>query len=365
MEFRGRGAMAAAVLAGAVCLLTGCSASDSSEFDFSELVDAPKDLSAWGLFAGDGASQTPAAGVIPYDLETALFSDYAMKLRFVKLPDGQAAQYAASEVFDFPVGTVFAKTFAYPADQREPSADLRLLETRVLVHLESGWMGLPYVWDEAQTAATLRLAGATLNSRWVSAEGVAIDQPYLVPNANQCKGCHKSDVREMLPIGPKARYLNHDYDYGAGRENQLAHWAEAGILNGAPSPHEIEAVPIWDDPATGSLDSRARAYLEINCGHCHNPGGPARTTGLDLSWGQTSPRKLGVMKSPVAAGNGTGDRLFGIVPGRPDDSIMYWRMSSADPGVMMPELGRRMVDTEGLELIREWIESLPPLEPAS
>ncbi|MDX1385143.1 MAG: hypothetical protein R3190_15935, partial [Thermoanaerobaculia bacterium] len=120
-----------------------------------------------------------------------------------------------------------------------------------------------------------------------------------------------------------------------------------------------------DDPATGSLDARARAYLEINCAHCHNPEGPARTTGLDLSWSADEPVDLGVYKFPVAAGRGSGDRLFGIVPGAPEESILIYRMLSLDPGVMMPELGRRRVHEEGVALLEEWIAAMPEPEARS
>jgi len=139
-----------------------------------------------------------------------------------------------------------------------------------------------------------------------------------------------------------------------------------GILEGAPaSPDRAPRVPVWDDPATGSLEDRARTYLEINCAHCHSPGGPGRTTGLDLTWGPQQPVELGVYKYPVAAGRGSGDRLFGIVPGKPDESILMFRLTSLDPGVMMPELGRRMVHEEGVALLRDWIVAMPEPESRS
>ena len=74
----------------------------------------------------------PAEGVIPYDLNSALFSDYAEKFRFVKLPAGTHATYRDADAFEFPVGTVIAKTFAYPRDARDPSKGRRLIETRIL-----------------------------------------------------------------------------------------------------------------------------------------------------------------------------------------------------------------------------------------
>ena len=348
------------LLAAVVVLTTACGrgGSDSVDLEFTNLADAPQQLSAYGLFEGAPREHRPAPGVVPYDLRSALFSDYATKLRFVKLPEGQAARYSAEGAFEFPVGTIIAKTFAYPDDLRRPDAELDLLETRILLHQQSGWIGLPYVWNEEETEATLKVAGTMLHASWTDAAGERVEHDYLVPNANHCKGCHRVSEETTQPIGPKARYLNRDFAYAHGSENQLAYWSRAGILAGAPSPDDARRVPVWDDPATGSLDDRARTYLEINCAHCHNPGGPARTNGLDLTWGPHRPVKLGVYKYPVAAGRGSGDRLYGIVPGEPDASILMFRMTSLDPGVMMPELGRRMVHEEGVELLREWIAAM-------
>ena len=350
----------AAVAAGALVLVAGCSAPDPTAF--TSLADAPRELSAYGLFAGDAALQVPAEGVVPYDLTTPLFSDYAEKLRFVKLPEGTTAAYHEVDAFDFPVGTIIAKTFAYPIDERDPSLGLDLLETRILARLESGWIGLPYVWNEEETEATLRVAGGMLEASWIDATGAQQGHDYLVPNANQCKGCHEATEAGTGPLGPKARFLNRDYAYVDGVRNQLAHWSDAGILSGAATPAEAPLAPAWTDADAGSLDARARGYLDVNCAHCHNPEGPARTTGLDLGWTARNPVDLGVYKFPVAAGRGSGDRLFGIVPGEPEASIMIYRMESLDAGVMMPELGRRMVHTEGIELLREWIAEMPEPE---
>ena len=170
---------------------------------------------------------------MPYDLRSALFSDYAAKFRFVKLPAGQKARYSADHTLEFPVGTVIAKTFAYPADLRRPEQGLDLLETRILIHQSTGWIGLPYVWNEDESEATLRLAGTMLKASLTDAAGERVDHQYLVPNANQCKGCHRVEDDTFEPIGPKARYLNQDFAYAAGAENQLAHWTRVGILDGA------------------------------------------------------------------------------------------------------------------------------------
>ena len=103
---------------------------------------------------------------------------------------------------------------------------------------------------------------------------------------------------------------------------------------------------------------RARAYLEINCAHCHSADGPAKTSGLMLDYHETNPAALGVGKAPVAAGRGSGGRFYGIVPGKPDASIMVYRMEATDPELMMPEMGRKQTHEEGVALVREWIAGM-------
>ena len=316
----------------------------------------PERLSQYGLFVGNGASQQPAEGVIPYGLNSALFTDYAVKYRFVKLPPGMHATYNDRDAFEFPVGTVIAKTFAYPRDARDPAQGRRLIETRILIRKAEGWVGLPYVWNADQTEATLELAGGTQDVQWVHSDGQTRTNNYIIPNANQCKGCHISG-ETVTPIGPKARHLNRDFAYSSGVENQLEHWTRLGALSGAPAAAQAPRLAAWDDPKSGTLEDRARAWLEINCAHCHNPTGPAQL-GAGSAGVAANPTAYGIYKSPVAAGRGSGGREFDIVPGQPDKSILAFRIDSTDAGIMMPELGKRLVHMEGLALVREWIAAM-------
>lgn len=328
----------------------------------------PEQLSAWGLFRGDGSTLEPNPGVIPYDVNTPLFSDYAEKFRTVWMPPGQPAGYSDTDAFDFPVGTILSKTFMYPRDAsasgpRRGSAGnrehrYRLIETRLLVRGENGWVALPYIWNDEGTEATLEIVGSAIPVSWTHPSGTVKQIHYMVPNTNQCLGCHESRKR-MTPLGLKARHLNRDYAYDEGQENQLVRLTRAGYLRGAPELPKVPRNAVWNDPGSGNLESRARAYLDANCGHCHNPTGPAASSGLYLAATEWEPRALGVCKSPVAAGRGSGQgRPFDIVPGKPDLSILPFRMASVDPGIMMPELGRSLVHEEGVQLVREWIAGL-------
>lgn len=319
---------------------------------------APYQLSEYGFFEGNLADQNPIEGVIPYKLNTPLFSDYASKLRFVKLPDGETVDYNDSMVLDFPVGTTIIKTFYYPNDARNPEKGRRLMETRLLIHEDEGWKALPYHWDEAQEDAYLEVAGDVKEVVWKDKNGKKQKIDYTMPNLNQCKSCHSWDGA-MTPIGPSARQLNGDLAYASGTAHQLTHWEEKGILAGLPEDHSsIPSLPKWEDPEDGTIASRARAWLDINCAHCHNPHGPASTSGFFLDIHQDDPSVWGVYKTPVAAGRGSGGLKYDIHPGKPQSSILVYRIGSTDPGVMMPEVGRSLVHKEGLAVVKQWIAEM-------
>ncbi len=289
-------------------------------------------------------------------MNTPLFSDYAEKFRFLYLPPGAKARYRAEGVLDLPVGATLVKTFAYPADLRRPNEAVRYVETRLLIRKRAGWVALTYVWNAGQTEATLKRAGARLDASFIDTQGRRRSVDYAVPNQNQCKECHQL-AKRLVPIGPKARNLNGDFAYPEGRENQLAHWTRVGILTGAPAPAAAARAARWDDPAE-PLEARARAYLDANCAHCHNRKAAASNSGLSLTLEETNGPALGIGKQPVAAGRGAGGLSVSIAPGRPDASILPYRMASTEPGVMMPELSRSLVHDEGLALIRAWIAEM-------
>jgi uncharacterized repeat protein (TIGR03806 family) len=307
------------------------------------LADVPAPtLSAYRLFA-DARGQTPNARVQPYVLASALYSDDAQKQRYVFVPPGLQARYTATGVLEFPVGTTLVKSFGYPDGDM-----LKLIETRLLVRQAQGWVALPYVWNAAQTEATLQRVGARRDVAWVDDSGAAQIVHYAVPNQNQCKGCHALGT-VLSPIGPKARNLN--------IKAQLQSWQQLGILDAAPA--DAPRLPDYAD-SNSPLDLRARAYLDINCAHCHNPAGPASNSGLDLTFENETATARGLYKRPVAAGRGAGAFEFAIVPGKPEQSILLYRMESAEPGVAMPELGRSRVHGAGVALIRDYIAALKP-----
>jgi uncharacterized repeat protein (TIGR03806 family) len=314
-------------------------------------------LSEYGFFDGKINEQRPASDVVPYSLNAPLFSDFAQKLRFVRLPKGASVAYNPDSVFQFPVGTAIIKTFYYANDLRNEKKGRRLIETRLLLHEENGWVALPYVWNDDQTDAELSFAGGDAKVVWRDEKGSKQTLDYVIPNKNQCRGCHERG-EVMTPIGPSARQLNGDFKYAEGTDNQLISWKKRLILRGPPDDmSSVPKVPHYGD-ATAKLNDRARAYLDINCAHCHNLKGQAFTSGLFLDWKTTDSTALGFSKTPVAAGKGSGNLTYDIVKGKPSESILVYRMRSTDAGEMMPELSRKLVHTEGVELIKEWIKSL-------
>lgn len=356
----------------ALALLAACSRPGGVTFHPDE---DPQDLADWGMLRVESGRLKLAEGTIPYELATPLFTDHASKLRTIWIPQGERARYDGAHAFDFPLGTIISKTFYYPLDaegravatQGAAALDdgaldvrhVRLIETRLLVKRETGWVALPYVWNAQGTQAKLkRIGGIEKVSLAPHGGEPGADIAYVIPSSTQCGSCHVPDAatKAMAPLGPSARGLNIPSPFAPGHPNQLQLLAAAGKLAGLPE-QPAPANAVWTD-SSQPLEARARAYLDVNCGHCHNPAGPARTSGLYLDAATHSLREMGLCKPPVAAGQGTGDRLFGIVPGRPDQSILVYRMQSTEPNEMMPEIGRSSVHGGGVALVSAWIGAM-------
>lgn len=354
---------AAFLLAAAVLLLNSCLQGTPKAVVLDVAKQPFEKLSEYGFFKGKVSDLLPNERVIPYELITPLFTDYAFKARFVYVPEGVAAEFDTTQVLQLPVGSCLIKNFYYPEDFQKPEGKRRIIETRLLVHRQSGWDAIDYLWNNEQTDAVLENTGAVTEVNWKHYDGEQRTATYVVPNKNQCKGCHwRNDKAAISPIGPKVRNLNRSLTYSDGEFNQLTYWVKAGILKNAPAPDNYPKIADWKDDKNYTLEQRTRAYLEMNCGHCHNPKGPAYTSGLYLNLENQNAENLGICKAPVAAGKATGGRLYDVVPGQPDNSILVFRMESEDPGIKMPEVGKNLVHKEGVALVREWISSMEQKE---
>ena len=274
----------------------------------------PDRLSDLNLLEWDGERIVYKENVEPYDLNTPLFSDYAVKDRAIFVPEGTTYSYVDNGVFEFPVGTVIVKSFMFPADLREPDQNIDLIETRVLVRFEDDWKAYPYVWDHELGDAVLTVQGEVREISFIDRDGLERTSNYLVPQKNQCKECHEykdeADETLLTPIGPWARHLNRE---GPDGKNQLQRMADDGVLTGLVPLDQVPAA--WDmrelettsvDELSGDdLTRAARSYLDINCAYCHNPSGVnGISSQLFLNHDNEDAFNLGVCKKPGSAGEG-------------------------------------------------------------
>jgi uncharacterized repeat protein (TIGR03806 family) len=297
------------------------------------------------------------------------------------------------------VGTVIAKSFAFP-----DGAEEEIVETRLLIHRPASdggsfWEGMAFRWETDELGnrsdARLAVAGGTASVTWnyedpdpdVTASYVGSTPNYSIPHANQCGSCHINDDKQPgdAPIGPKVRLLNRPMDYGSGPENQLQHWIDAGMLAGAPTltldtsriATNVNRAPRFDVPGdaasiptsepgrlalmtAGEIDEelRVRAWFESNCAHCHNRDGLAQSTGVFFDIFRDVDLNYGICKSPTTAGSSSGGRNFDIVPGAADGSIVSFRVHSVDPSAQMPPIARSVRHDEAVALLDHWIDTI-------
>ncbi len=364
-------------------------------------------LDQYNLFADPADPRSlPNEGGVPYVLNTKLFSDYATKYRVAFVPPGTKAVYMDGQnggnlngTIFFPTGTVIAKTFAFTD---ESAGTEELVETRLLIKRvsESGkafWAGLTYIWQEnadGQRVAELALGGGTRAVSWHYQDATTGEllagstNEYAIPNANQCITCHSNDDLESgsAPIGPKPRNLNRAYSpesafMGASGQgsfpavNQLKYWEDQGILTNVPTLEldgagiatNIERLPHWNLPgdsgeiagSDADVEARLRAYLEVNCQHCHNDRGAASNTGYYLDHYRDVDAGYGVCKKPTATGGGSCGRQHIVVPGNADSSIVACRVADeSDPQRRMPPIARSVAHDESVELLTYWINNV-------
>jgi len=359
----------------------------------------PDLLSEWNFFT-DIRNQVPAEGVIPFEVTSALFTDSALKHRFVTLTKGGRIEYSNDTTrWQSPVGTIYVKTFAYPPNLEDPETDglEQLVETRLISHVaaeddrlscsgaESCWQVHVYVYNDEMTDAICQSGGATVSVEYTDpVDEVQKSVPnYGVPSNGACRRCHGADNTRTL--GPSTGMLNRGNDY-LGEPvppvaNQIDQLYALDMLAPEPPPNDEGVRTTYVDPVSYTADCQtpacfheaARSYLDPNCSHCHAPDGEAKGTGLYLDYTSMDPANAtiedflswGVCRLPTSAGGvkNCGDADFDIVPGDPDNSILLCRINSATPGEMMAPLGRSLVDDDGYDVVRQWIMDLPILFP--
>lgn len=397
-----------------------CGAGKAGTVNFAAAgVNCPT-LDQYQLFAdAQDPRSAPNGRGTPFSLNSKLFSDYSVKYRQVFMPEGATAVYhdakeggavtGANMTFSFPANTIIAKTFTFAdeATGTEVPVETRLLIRRVSSKGHVRWVGLPYIWEtvNGKRVAKLALGGGTAAVHWKTTDvdsgltHTGSTDKYLIPHGNQCLSCHSREDGEpgAAPIGPKARFLNKPYKpesnfvKGAAHpvtgRNQIDWWCSNGLLTGCPTDRgvdpltqiatKLERIPAFNKPGdaghpAGSdedIEARARAWLEVNCQHCHNVRGFAASTGMYLDSIRKVDGTYGICKSPTATGReGTdnGTRHHDINPGNLDDSILPFRIgpTALTPAARMPPLARSVVDEEGYAIVSEWIRDVVVVDEA-
>jgi uncharacterized repeat protein (TIGR03806 family) len=308
-------------------------------------------LSAYNFFEGDLNNLSPTFGVIPYELITPLFTDYAKKKRFIWMPNGVNANYVDDySPIDFPTGSVVIKNFFYYNVQ--PDNSTKIIETRIMYKKETEWDFANYVWNEEQTEAFFTNSGSTVNLTWIEGETIKTTD-YRIPSRAECFTCH-NQLDDPTPIGLRPQNLNKEYNYTEGAANQLRKLSELGYLN-ADLPNNINTVVDWNDN-TQPLEARVRSYLDINCAHCHSDLGHCNYRPMRFAYPLTeNSENIGVCVEPETQFI---PNSYIVKPNDTDLSILYYRLSTTDESFRMPLLGRTINHEEGIQLIEEWINSL-------
>ncbi|MBM3875638.1 MAG: hypothetical protein FJ386_02830 [Verrucomicrobia bacterium] len=336
----------------------------------------PRKLGDTGLFA-DVPSHTPQPALIPYSVNSPLWSDDTHKDRFIALPGLEHIEFTENGAWKFPEAAVLVKTFSLEVETGNP-ASRRRIETRLLVFQQNEWVGYTYAWNAAQTDADLVAASGadrTYTIRDPAAPGGIRRQSWHLPSRAECMVCHSRAAQFVL--GLNTHQMNRQHDYDGTRDNQLRAMEHIGLFkirqpqrkpgDGEPVPPEkfTEKLPKSPDKyarladphdATQPLEARARSYLHSNCAHCHvDAGGGNAAISLHINTKPDAVRAVGV--EPLHDKFSIPDARI-ISPGSPGQSVLLHRISTLGPG-RMPPLASSIVDDAAVKLIRDWIAAMP------
>jgi uncharacterized repeat protein (TIGR03806 family) len=313
----------------------------------------PPLLSQTGVYS-DTAKRIASPGLIPYDLNVAFWSDGAAKLRWIAVPAGQIV-FSPTGEWRFPAGTVFVKNFDLALDASDPNVKRRL-ETRLLVRDSHGGVyGVVYKWRPDGSDADLLGTGETESVQLKSANGEIHEQTWYYPSRQDCLTCHTADAGGVL--GVKTRQLNRTFTYPSGvADNELRTWNHLGLFAPVFKDAEVRIFPALaaSDDTTRSLADRARSYLDANCAQCHRPGGTVAN--FDARY-DTPLEKQALIDGAVLIDQGI-DRPRVISPHDIWRSIAYMRVDTMGD-IKMPPLARETIDQKGVQLLGEWINSMP------
>jgi len=325
----------------------------------------PQRLSDSGLFA-DTHSLAPARGVLPYSIRAQPWADGARAERLIGVPDlkrlgiHQTHNVQMGTIrgeWDFPSGTVLAKTLSLPVAGEQngpPSQPWRPVETQILHRDEETWRAYSYRWnDEASDAELVPVGGVDRTYRVVdpAAPSGFRRQTWHFAGRTECLVCHTTRAGSIH--GFNRRQMQKPHEYGGVVADQLAMLEKLGLFQ---EPVQYDQPPMsspWDEQAT--LERRARAYLHINCAHCHRRGGGGNAPFVLLE--DLELEELGILEARPTQGTfGIHDAAV-VAPGRPEQSVMMYRLLKLGPG-RMPYAGSNRIDARGVKLVGDWIASL-------
>ncbi len=316
-------------------------------------VKIPRTISSSGLFSEiDSLRYSP--GIIPYSINAPFWSDGAYKTRALALPDTSKIVFSRDGFWVFPPGAVLVKNFFMELEQGNPDSRI-IIETRFLVKHEQDeqWDGFSYLWNEAETDAML-LEGSYRRAFNIKSGDSIKSQSYYYPSRMECLDCHTPAAGFVL--GVRTAQINKQHLYGAVSDNQLRSYNHIRLFTEDIGEDYIAfpRLPSYQD-STVAINQRARAYLDANCANCHRPGGSGRTN-MDLRY-ETPLEQMYLINEDASLGdmNITGAKR--IKPGAADSSIVYLRMRDLGE-FRMPPLASSVVDEEGSELVRQWIDTL-------
>ncbi len=316
--------------------------------------DFPILLSQTGLFI-DVAREQPMAGVIPYSINSPLWSDGAIKKRWMAVPGNETITFAPRGSWDFPEGSVLVKSFAFPAAE---SGKNRLVETRLLAKQQGEWYGYSYRWNAEQSDAELvKSEGQEEILDWVVEEGSAMDIRWRYPSRTECMVCHSRAAKFVLGLSVEQMHRTQTYHHADGSAvdaPQLETLAGLGLFGETwKMPNEIDVQKLVDPyDAKQDIDRRARSYLHTNCASCHvEAGGGNSKINLDFF---TTAEKMNLLEADPL--HGSLDIAEGklLKAGAPEQSILHARLARRGTG-QMPPLATHRVDAAAVELIRQWI----------
>jgi putative heme-binding domain-containing protein len=348
-------------------------------------VDFPRKLSETGLFLSVEDEQ-PAPGVIRYEINAPHWADHTSSQRWMAAPGTEPVRIARKGNWEFPDGSVLAKTVKIEMEQGV-AVSLRRLETQILHREEGSWRPYTYRWNDAQTDAELVEADGAqvrLEIRDPQAPDGVREQVYRFSSRTECQMCHNPwvetgstvfGVQSASPLAVSVPQLNREWDprmtgnggneggpvaapgSGSASGNQLDWLKRQGWLAGEV-PDEPGDAPRFSDPyeETAELEERVRSYLHINCAHCHqrHAGGTAT---IDLAYETPLEKSQMLDVRPVQGTFGLHDARI-ITPGDPLGSVLLYRMAKTGGG-RMPRLGSSEVDEPAIALLHDWIAQLP------